>query len=277
MGIKTYISRALRYIVKGTPIKKTTAEISYLQPNGRLVGKRIIITGGGRGIGASMAEKFVSEGAEVLIAGRDEKKLKELSEKIGCKYLVLDVSKVETFQSFIKEAENVLGGINCLVNNAGISLHENTFFEVTPKTFDQQINTNLRGAFFLTQEFIKLVEKNKRRSTILFTSSETGDTMDFRPYGFTKAAVNSMVQGLAYLFAKDGIRINAIAPGITASDMTGYANQDNIHYDWNLIERIYLPEEVAETACFLLSEASGCISGQIIVCNNAKTVNARWK
>ena len=56
MGIKTYISRALKYIVKGTPIKKTTAEISYLQPNGRLVGKRIIITGGGRGIGASMAK-----------------------------------------------------------------------------------------------------------------------------------------------------------------------------------------------------------------------------
>ena len=224
-----------------------------------------------------MATKFIAEGAEVLIAGRNEKQLKETSEKIGCKYLTLDVSNVENFADFMQNADKILNGINCLVNNAGISLHENTFFDVTPKTFDQQIDTNFKGAYFLTQEFIKLLKKNNRKGNILFTSSETGDTMDFRPYGFTKAAVNSMVQGLAYLFAKDGIRINAVAPGVTASEMTGFSTESNLHYEGNTTERIYLPEEVAETACFLLSEASGCISGQIIVCNNAKTINARWK
>ena len=96
----------------------------------------------------------------------------------------------------------MLGGINCLVNNAGISLHEKTFFDVTPETFDAQINTNFKGAFFLTQEFVKIIQEKHNKATILFTSSETGDTMDFRPYGYTKAAVNSMVQGLAFLFAK---------------------------------------------------------------------------
>ena len=277
MSIKSYLARAFKYIVRGTPIKNIKADIHYLQPNAQLQGKKIIVTGGGRGLGVAMATKFIAEGAEVLIAGRNEKQLKETSEKIGCKYLTLDVSNVENFADFMQNADKILNGINCLVNNAGISLHENTFFDVTPKTFDQQIDTNFKGAYFLTQEFIKLLKKNNRKGNILFTSSETGDTMDFRPYGFTKAAVNSMVQGLAYLFAKDGIRINAVAPGVTASEMTGFSAESNLHYEGNTTERIYLPEEVAETACFLLSEASGCISGQIIVCNNAKTINARWK
>ena len=86
-----------------------------------------------------------------------------------------------------------------------------------------------------------------------------------------------MVQGLAYLFAKKGIRINAVAPGVTMSDMTGKRTNDNICFPRNMLERIYMPEEVAETACFLMSEVSGCISGQIITCNNAKSINARWK
>ncbi|MBQ4406174.1 MAG: SDR family oxidoreductase [Bacteroidales bacterium] len=277
MSIKHIIKRGLIYIFKGTPIKNIRAEITYSEPDCKLKGKKIVITGGGRGLGAAMAEKFVAEKAEVLISGRNEETLKKTAEKLNCKYLVLDISKPENFSQFIKQADDMLGGINCLVNNAGISLHEKTFFDVTPETFDAQINTNFKGAFFLTQEFIKMIQKKHEKATILFTSSETGDTMDFRPYGYTKAAVNSMVQGLAYLFAKDGIRINAVAPGITASDMTGFSQEGNLYLEINATERVYLPAEVAETACFLLSDISGCISGQIIVCNNARTINARWK
>ncbi len=257
--------------------KIVTAEISYLQPNERLRGKKIIISGGGRGLGASMAEKFVNEGAEVLIVGRTEKTIKDTAERIDCKYMTLDVCKVDKFADFIMQADEMLDGVNCLVNNAGISLHEDTFFDVTPDTFDRQIDTNLKGAFFLTQEFIRKVKSDNRKAAVLFVSSETGDTVDFRPYGFTKAALNSMTQGLAYLFAKDNIRINAVAPGVTASDMTGISAEGNIYLSYNHTERAYLPDEVAETACFLLSDASGCVSGQIITCNNAKTVNARWK
>ena len=97
MGLKTYISRALRYIIKGTPIKEITANISYLHVNNRLQDKKIIITGGGRGLGATMAAKFTAEGADVLIVGRGEKNLKETAEKIGCKYLILDVCDISTF------------------------------------------------------------------------------------------------------------------------------------------------------------------------------------
>lgn len=277
MSLKQYLKRGCRFILNGVPVKNITANIMYLQPNGRLSGKKIIITGGGKGLGAAMAEKFVAEGASVLISGRNEKTLKETAERIGCKYFTLDVQDTSVLNKFISEADSMLEGADCLVNNAGISLHEPTFFDVTPETFDAQIATNLRGGFFLTQSFTRLLLKEKRKGNVLFVSSETGETVDIRPYGFTKAAVNSMVQGLACLFVKDGIRVNAIAPGITASDMTGFKANGNLFLAGNATERIYLPEEVAETACFLLSDASGCVSGQVIVCNNGKTINPRWK
>jgi len=277
MSLKSYLVRGIRYICHGTPTYDIRANINYLQANQRLAKKRVIITGGGRGLGAAMAAKFIAEGALVLIAGRNESTLKTTAEKLGCLYMPLNVTQTDCFVDFINKADNLLGGVNVLVNNAGISLHENTFFDVTPETFDAQINTNFRGAFFLTQAFIHLLKNKERKGTVLFISSETGDTMDFRPYGFTKAAVNSMVQGLAYLFAKDGIRINAVAPGVTASDMTGMSAEGNLYYPCNHTGRVYLPEEVAEATCFLISDAAGCVSGQILTCNNAKTINVRWK
>lgn len=277
MSYKQYIKRGLKYILEGMPIQHISANISYLQPDKRLLGKKIIVTGGGKGLGVAMATKFVSEGALVLISGRNEKILKEKAEQIGCQYLTLDVQKTDSLDKFIHNADGILGGVDCLVNNAGISLHESTFFDVTPETFDAQIATNLRGGFFLTQSFTKLLLREKRKGNVLFVSSETGETADIRPYGFTKAAINSMVQGLACLFVKDGIRINAVAPGITASDMTGIKADGNLFLECSATNRVYLPEEVSETACFLLSDASGCISGQVIVCNNGRTINPRWK
>lgn len=277
MSYKQYIKRGLKYILNGMPIQNITANISYLQPDNRLTSRKIIVTGGGKGLGAAMANKFVSEGASVLISGRNEKILKEKAEQIGCKYLTLDVQDTNSFDKFIHDADRILGGVDSLVNNAGISLHEPTFFDVTSETFDTQIATNLRGGFFLTQSFTKLLLHEKRKGNVLFISSETGETVDIRPYGFTKAAINSMVQGLACLFVKDGIRVNAVAPGITASDMTGLKADGNLYLECNAINRVYLPEEVAETACFLLSDVSGCISGQVIVCNNGRTINPRWK
>lgn len=277
MSLKQYIKRGIRYVVKGTPIQYIEANITYTQAQERLKGRKIIVTGGGKGLGAAMAAKFVAEGASVLISGRNEKTLKETANKIGCTYLVLDIQDTAKLDNFITEADKILGGVDSLVNNAGISLHESTFFDVTPETFDTQIATNLRGGFFLTQSFTKLLLRKKRKGNVLFISSETGETVDIRPYGFTKAAVNSLVQGLAYLFVDKNIRVNAVAPGVTASDMTGCKSEGNLFYGGNITKRIYLPEEVAETACFLLSDISGCISGQIIVCNNGKTINPRWK
>ena len=255
-----------------------TAKISYLYPDKKLTGKKIIVTGGGRGLGFSMAKRFVGEGADVLIAGRNAELLAEKAAELNCKYLPLDVLDVKSFPDFIDKAEELLGGINCLVNNAGVSMHEPHIRRVTLEGFDAQINTNLRGAYFLTQAFIKLMEGKKRRDgSILFISSERGLFVDDIPYGLTKAAINSLVQGLAVRMLPSGIRVNAIAPGITVSDMTGYSADGNLYCAYNASKRVFLPEEVSETACFILSDCSRCITGQIIACDEGRAINPHWR
>lgn len=271
------LKRAARYIVKGAQVIYVPAAINYLSPSNKLDGMGIVITGGGSGLGLAMARKFVSAGAKVLITGRREDVLAKSAAELGCEYAVLDVTKPDTFEQFFVTAKAKLGRIDALVNNAGVSLHEGSFFDVTPEGFDKQIATNFKGAFFMTQAYIRTLVTDKAQGNVLFISSETGETADCRPYGYTKAAINSMVQGLAYLFKNNGIRINAIAPGITASAMTGVDPNGDIYAGTYGQGRFYLPEEVAEVATFILSPASGCISGQIITCNNAQTVNARWK
>lgn len=274
-----YLRKLVSYIKNGpTVTKNITAAITYLAPNERLKGKRIIITGGGRGLGYAMAKKFISEGANVLIAGRDEQTLIEKSKELNCKYLILDVQKTEYFSEFIANAAELMSGIDCIVNNAGISLHEGNIRNVSREQFDAQIETNLRGAYFLSQKYIEYFEQaGLTNGNILFTSSERGSFVDDLPYGLTKTAINSLIQGLAYRVIKKGIRVNGVAPGVTTSDMTGFKANENLYVPWNANERVYLPEEVAEVACFLLSDASKCISGQIIVCNESKSVNAHWK
>lgn len=274
-----YLRKLVSYIKNGpTVTKNITAAITYLAPNERLKGKRIIITGGGRGLGYAMAKKFISEGANVLIAGRDEQTLIEKSKELNCKYLILDVQKTEYFSEFIANAAELMSGIDCIVNNAGISLHEGNIRNVSREQFDAQIETNLRGAYFLSQKYIEYFEQaGLTNGNILFTSSERGSFVDDLPYGLTKTAINSLIQGLAYRVIKKGIRVNGVAPGVTTSDMTGFKANENLYVPWNANDRVYLPEEVAEVACFLLSDASKCISGQIIVCNESKSVNAHWK
>ena len=270
-------SKFLQLFSKPQPRPVIKADITTLAPNDSLRGKRIMITGGNRGLGFAMAQKFLGSGAAVIITGRNEEKLKESAETLHCPYMVLNLNDVTCLQTAIYRASDLLGGLDTLVNNAGISLHEMDFTEVTPESFDKQINTNLRGPFFLMKAFIEYLKERKEPGTILYISSETGETVDLRPYGWSKAAINSMVKGLAYRLIKDNIRINALAPGVTATEMTGFDKNGDLTCDYNPNGRVYLPREMAEVAAFLISDLSGCISGQILTCNNGKTINARWK
>lgn len=260
------------------PTKKLYANISYLEPNFRLKGKKIIITGGGKGLGKYMAQKFINEGATVLITGRDENSLIEVSQQLGCKYICFDITKFDKLDDFILKADSILGGADILVNNAGVSLHEGNIFNVSFDQFDLQVNTNLKATYFLTQKFLDNYYKNNyKNGSVLFISSERGSYVDDLPYGITKASINSLVQGLAKLVIKNNIRINAIAPGVTASNMTGREPGGNMYAPNYSTGRTYQPEEVAEVACFLLSDASSCISGQIILCNNGDSINSYRK
>ena len=278
MSIVNYLRRIFIYAITGAQVKHVTASISYISPNERLKGKKILITGGNRGLGYSMARKFIDEGASVIITGRDEDKLKEVSDELGCLYLKYDIQDVTKCDDIIAQVVEKLDGLDCLVNNAGISLHEGNIRNVTPSQFDAQFNTNLKGGYFLSQSFIKYFESEKRENgQILFVSSERGTYVDDIPYGLTKASINSLVQGLSKRVIKSNIRVNAVAPGVTASDLTGYSPDGDLYRSQSIRDRVYLPEEIAEVACFLLSDVSACISGQVIVCDEGKSANSYWK
>lgn len=225
-----------------------------------------------------MAKKFVAEGARVIITGRNEKQLIKASENIGCDFIVLDVTKFNEIEPILKSIDQRIGGFNVLVNNAGISLHEGTILNVCEKQYDRQFDTNLKAPYFITQKFLEIYLANKRTDgSILFISSERGTYVDDIPYGLTKTSINSLTQSLAKLLIHEKIRINAIAPGVTASDMTGREVGGNMYAPNYSTGRTYQPEEVAEVACFLISDAASCLSGQILNCNNGDSVNTYRK
>ena len=221
-----------------------------------------------------MAKKLSSEGAKVIITGRNEEKLKSAVNEIknDVKYVVYDVRKCK--KNFINEVYNNYGKIDCIINNAGISLHEGNMLNVTNEGFQNQFDTNLKGAYFLAQEYIKKIkEDHQKEGNIIFISSERGRQCDDIPYGLTKRAINSLVEGMSRRFYKEGIRVNAVAPGITASDMTNIKREDDLFCDYNASGRFFMPEEVAEVVAFLVSDNSKCISGEIIHCDAGNHLN----
>ncbi|MDO5434519.1 SDR family NAD(P)-dependent oxidoreductase [Eubacterium sp.] len=278
MGLKSYLKRGIRYIVKGIPEKYITVTIQTTEPNRMLQGKNIIITGGGRGLGYYIAKRSIQEGANVLITGRNEEVLKKAVTELGnhVQYLVFDVMNINKLETFIHSASEIFGGkkIHSLVSNAGISLHEGNFRNVTEEGWDKQMDTNLKGNYFLVGQFVQYLEKQENTSgSIVVITSERAKRSDDIPYGLTKAATSSFIQCMASKVIEKGIRINGVGPGVTASDMTGFDRNGNMYAEFQAGKRIFIPEEVAEVVNFLLSDVSNCISGEIITCNQGRHIS----
>lgn len=262
------IKRAIKYVIRGIPTKNIIAEIFTINYGGILNGRNIVITGGGRGIGKCIAKKCIEEGANVLITGSNEHVLQKTCSELGeaCSFFVYDLSCISEINDFWKQCSLMMGGnIDSLVCNAGISLHENNILNVSVENFERQLKINLESNYFLIKSFIK--EKGAKEINIICISSERGFQCDDLPYGLSKAALNSLVRGISRRFYRNGVRINGIAPGITTSDMTRRKSNDNLELERVASGRIFLGEEIAEVACFLLSNASKCISGEIIACD----------
>ncbi len=280
MGLKTYMKRGLKYIISGQPVYHTSVEVKVSAPTGVLKNRNILITGGGRGLGFAIAEKCISEGAHVILTGRREETLRKASEKLGpdCRYLVYDIRTVDGMKQLMEQAEKISGGkkIDSLVSNAGISLHEGSFRNVNEEGWDLQMETNLKGNYFLVKTFVEYLEsKEDPAGNVVVITSERGKRADDIPYGLTKAAANSFVQAMARSVIGEGIRINGVAPGVTASAMTGFDPEGNLYADYQAGKRIFLPEEVAEVVHFLLSDFSSCIAGEIIACDQGRYI-AGW-
>ncbi len=270
MAIKTYLYRLSQWLIKGIPVMRVPANIRPNDPNEQLKGKKILLTGGSRGIGYCMAQRFIKEGAEVLIVGRNEKTLKEAAEQLNCKYICYDLNNIKDLNRLVQQAAEQMDGLNALVNNAGICNLDKGFLNVSEQSYDEQFLTNVKSPFFLTQAFLKHVTDNQiDSSSVLFITSERGLYPDDAPYGMTKAAIGNIVAGLARQFATRGVHVNAIAPGVVANTADKPEYYDDLYLKGAVGKRFILPEEIAETATFLLSDASRCISGEIIPCNQS--------
>ncbi len=281
MSIKTAVKKCFKSIIHRTPAVNITAKIYQIAPGKILDGKKIIITGGSRGLGFYIAKKCIAEGAIVLITGRDEKTLLEASNELGnnCKYLRFDMRQADMVKEFFHQAVTILGSgkVDCLVSNAGVSLHEGNYRNVTINSWDIQMDTNLKGAYFLIQAFVDQLQTYEDNSgNVIMMTSERGLYCDDIPYGLSKAAINSFTRGLSRRLITKGIRVNAIAPGVTASEMTGYKADENLYREKVCGKRVFLPEEVAEVAVFLLSDASRCISGEVIACDQGNYLRCDW-
>lgn len=277
--MKDVFIRILKWVFKGVPITKIYASVYQLSPSERLKKKKVLITGGGRGLGFYMAKKFIAEGALVVITGRNEDVLKKASLELNnCPYISFDVRRFDTYRNVIQRADELLGGgLNSLVNNAGISLHEHSFEDVTLENFDDQFDTNIKGPYFLSQTFIKYAkEKGVTGLNIIFITSERGMYCDVLPYGLTKATINSLTAGLSRYYVTKNIRVNAIAPGVTASDMTRFNKEGDLYREKSCGKRVFIPEEIAEVTAFVLSDESACITGQIVPCNHGNHLRSDY-
>ena len=252
----------------------STVNVSNINYGGILRGKRIIITGGGTGIGFSIAQKCLKEGAAVVITGRNVNKLNEAKDSLKnglLKTLVWDVCNISEIKEHIEEAEKLLGGeIDILVNNAGV-LADKQFPNVSENDWDKVYTTNSKGLFFITQF---LCDKWMNRTDlslkkVLNISSQGGFIGATYPYRMTKWDVVGLTQGLGLRLAPHGIIVNGIAPGVIATNMQPRCQEqkENIFYEHNPIQRFAMPEEIAELAVFLLSDAANFIVGQTVICD----------
>ena len=239
----------------------------------RLKDKVAVITGGSRGIGFATADKFLAEGASVIITASTQESADRAVAKLKEKYpdaviggMSPDLSKLESVREAFREARAKYGCIDILVNNAGVS-ESTPFTEYTEETFDKVMDLNVKGVFNATRAASEcMVARGK--GVILTTSSMV--SISGQPSGFaypaSKFAVNGLTVSLARELGPKGIRVNAVAPGITETDMMKAVPKEIID---PMIARIPLrrlgqPEDIANAFVFLASDEASYITGVVL-------------
>ena len=274
--VKLYLSRAVRFVIKGEP--QIFVRVDSVIKGDLLKGKHIIITGASSGIGYETAKKCLLEGAKVLCIARNEAKLlstverlKQETGNLNISYLQWDIADVMVYKQKCQEAVSLLGGhIDGLVNSAGITSSVD-IADCTPDQWDKIFNTNLKGLYFSTSEFVKQFVIQGKGGNIVNVASQAGLNAQTRPYALSKAALIHFTTGLAKEYISHQIRVNAVAPGPTVSGMYAINPDGDLHNN-NRAKRTFRSEEVAETILFLLSNASNCITGGVIACNGGNSI-----
>ena len=230
--------------------------------------KVALVTGASRGIGQAISLQLKDDGYRVLGTATTSSGIKSLKDK-GIEGLELDLNSPNSKETFWQEIESKEVNISILVNNAGIT-RDNIVLRMSDNEWQDIMNVNLNGAFYLTKKILKMMLKLKwgRVINITSTSASIGNKGQSN-YSAAKAGVEAFTKSLAREVGKRNITINSIAPGFISTDMT---EQNDAVNSQDLINEIPLgrfgkPEEVAHLASFLCSEEASYITGQILHIN----------
>ena len=235
-----------------------------------LENKKIIVTGASGGIGNSIVEKLNECGANILASGTREVKLEELKNKFkNVKILKFDISQNEKIEEFIENASKELGGLDCIVNNAGIT-QDNLAIRMNLEEWKKVVDLNLTSTFLMSKFAIKKMLKNKKGKIINITSvvGHTGN-LGQANYTASKAGVIAMSKSLAIEYAKKNINVNCISPGFIKTAMTDKIDEKFKEVIISKIPsaRLGEPQDIANAVIFLASSQSDYINGETLHVN----------
>jgi NAD(P)-dependent dehydrogenase (short-subunit alcohol dehydrogenase family) len=252
----------------------------------QLEGKIAVVTGGGRGIGKSIAKVFAGEGADVVIAARTEAPLKETAAEIEamgrkCLAIVTDQAVPEQISSTVDRVLEKFGRVDVLVNNAGIGGPSTSVADMDLEGWNQTLTINLTGAMLYSKYVLKNDMIPRQSGNIINISSVSGrfGHANRSPYAASKWGLIGLTQSLALEVGKYGIRVNCITPGPVVGERIEWAmrkvsQSQGISYEQAVanevartaLGRMVKPEDVAHLAVFLASENSISITGQTVNC-----------
>jgi NAD(P)-dependent dehydrogenase (short-subunit alcohol dehydrogenase family) len=229
--------------------------------------KIALVTGGSSGIGFAIAHKLVSQGMRVIITGRRKEALDDAIAALGerATSIVADVTSLPGLDNLFEEVKATFGRIDTLVANAGGGIHA-PLGQITEAAYDQQFDTNVKGIVFTVQGALPLMSAGASIVIVGSTASiDPGPTMSI--YGATKAAVRNLVRSWVSDLKGTGIRLNIVSPGPTNTaslrDAFGDQAEEGLAFLKNKspIGRIGEPEEIAQVAAFLASDAASYVNG----------------
>jgi NAD(P)-dependent dehydrogenase (short-subunit alcohol dehydrogenase family) len=250
----------------------------------RFEGKKVLVTGSGTGIGRGIALEFAREGADVALHyAHSDAGAKSAAEEIvatGRRATVIKASfeDVDEVVRLGAEAIAFLGGIDCLVNNSGITFNK-PFVKITPEQYDTVFNVNIRAQFFLTQHVVQHMLNNGGGAIVNLTSIHgVQGAPEHAVYAATKGAIIAFTRTLGVELAHKGIRVNAIAPGWVMVEnhrkiFPGYTEEGALEGARNSVPlgRPGFPKDIARLALFLCSEDAEYIVGQTIIADGGTT------
>jgi meso-butanediol dehydrogenase / (S,S)-butanediol dehydrogenase / diacetyl reductase len=237
--------------------------------------KRVLITGGASGIGAATAARFLEEGSAVVVLDRDAKGRKQIQEQLPqlAGTVDADVSNLKQVEAAFSEAVRLMGSVDVLINNAGISIRHN-FLDITPTEWDRIIAVNLTGVFYVAQTVAKHMWA-QGSGVILQTASTNGLVGQpyYADYNATKAGVIELTKSMALELAPK-VRVCAVAPGYVLTPMQRAEYTDQMLEEVNRkipLRRHAQPEEIAALFAFLASDDAAYITGQVYTIDGAET------